>query len=294
MYKMKGVVPPMITPFDKEGNLDVSALEKLVTFLSDNVHGVFITGSYGCGAIMDIEERKKVTEVTLKTANGKIDVITHVGSTYNKASVELAKHAADCGVQAVAAVGPYYYKHNRDSILYFYEDLVKAVPNTPVYVYNNVSFQGYLMELDLIKDLKDIGVHGVKDATFDILMHAAYHRVLGGEDFDIVSGTEAMWLPSSVLGSKAFIPGLGNAFPEILIKMYNESQKGDYEACKQTQFMVNKMRDIMYLAKSTQLAVYAMLEIRGIIKAYPRAPFIPASESEKQAIKKELIKLGML
>ncbi|MDK2824730.1 MAG: hypothetical protein PWP71_2648 [Clostridia bacterium] len=294
MFKMKGVVPPMITPFDKEGNVDYSSLEILVDFLKEKVHGLFITGSYGSGALMDIEERKKVAEITVKKVNGKIPVIVHVGTTNNKSSVELTKHAKSIGAQAVAAVGPYYFKHNEDSICYFYDDIVKAADGMPVYVYNNPQFQGYPMSLELMKKLKSLGVNGVKDATFDIMIHATYHRVLKDDSFDVVLGTEAMWLSARALGTEAFIPGLANAFPEICCKMYEEGMRNDFEACRETQFKVNKLRDIMYLAKSTQLAIYAMLEIRGIIKAYPRAPFIPASEKEKEAIKEELKRLSII
>jgi dihydrodipicolinate synthase/N-acetylneuraminate lyase len=150
------------------------------------------------------------------------------------------------------------------------------------------------MSLNVLKRLKALGVKGVKDATFDILTHATYHRVLKDENFDVVLGTEAMWLSARALGTEAFIPGLANAFPEICQKMYREGMAGDYEACRQTQFEVNKMRDIMYLAKSTQLAIYAMLEARGILESYPRAPFIPATDAEKEAIREELIKMGVL
>jgi len=293
MFKMKGVVPPMITPFDEAGNLDVPALEKLVTYLKDNVDGLFITGSYGAGAMMTTEERKKVAEVTCKVVDGKIPVITMVGSTTTRESVELAKHSEEVGCAAVAAVGPYYFKHNTDSLKEFYKELIDSV-EIPVYLYNNPGFQGYEMNLDLLQELKGMGLAGVKDATFDILTHATYQRVLVDDNFDLALGTEAMWLSARSLGTEAFIPGLANAFPEICQKMYQEGMKGDYEACKETQFMVNKMRDIMYMAKSTQLAIYAMLEIKGIVKAYPRAPFIPASEEEKANIKQALLDLGVL
>jgi dihydrodipicolinate synthase/N-acetylneuraminate lyase len=293
MFKMKGVVPPMITPFDKEGNLDVPALETLVTYLKDNVDGLFITGSYGAGALMSLEERKQVAETTCKVVDGKIPVITMIGSTNNRDSVELAKHSESIGAAAVAAVGPYYFKHNKESLLAFYKDLVDAV-DIPVYLYNNPGFQGYEIDLDLLKKLKAIGLAGVKDATFDILTHATYQRVLVDDTFDLALGTEAMWLSARSLGTEAFIPGLANAFPEICQKMYQEGMAGDYEACKNTQFEVNQMRDIMYLAKSTQLAIYAMLEIRGIVTCYPRAPFIPAAEEEKAKIKQALLDLGVL
>jgi len=72
MFKLKGVIPPMITPFNREGNLDIKNLEKLVTFLKDHVNGLYICGSYGSGPMMSIEERKKVNEVTIKVVDGKI------------------------------------------------------------------------------------------------------------------------------------------------------------------------------------------------------------------------------
>ncbi len=295
MFRMKGVIPPMITPFDKEGEVDYKALVKLVEFLRENVDGLFVTGSYGAGTLMSMEERKKVVEVTIETAKEKIPVIVMVGTTNNKESVELVKHACAVGAKAVSAVGPYYFTHNEDSICYFFEDLVKAAAgDVPVYVYNNPKFQGYLMSLELMKKLKSLGVDGVKDATFDILTHATYHRVLVDDTYDMALGTESMWLSARALGTQAFIPGLGNAFPEICGKMFREGMANDFDACRKTQFEVNTIRDIMYLAKSTQLAVYAMLELRGIIKAYPRAPFLPASDKEKRAIREELVKLNLL
>lgn len=293
MFRMHGVVPPMVTPFIKSGEIDEKGLLQLVEYLRENVHGLFICGSYGCGPLMSIEERKRVAKITCDVNNGKTDIIVHVGTTNNKQSVELTKHAVALGVQAVAAVGPYYYNHQDDSIVKFYSDIVEAANGTPVYVYNNPGFQGYPMSLDLITKLRDAGVHGIKDATFDIMIHAAYHRVLG-PDFDIALGTEAMFLPASILGTEAFIPGIGNAFPEINVEMFEQAQRGEYHVCRETQFRINQLRDIMYLARSTQLAVYAMLGIRRIVDAFPRKPFIPASEAETEAIRIELVKLGMI
>ena len=144
------------------------------------------------------------------------------------------------------------------------------------------------MDLDLLQRLKNIGIRGIKDATFDILLHAKYQRLLKDDEFDVVLGTEAMWLPAWSLGCQAFIPGLGNVFPEICRQMYTEAVNGQVEACRQTQFKVNALRDIMYYARSTTLAIYAMLEIRGVLTAYPRAPFIPATREEKEKIRSAL------
>ena len=295
MFKLQGVVPPMITPFNKEGDLDLESLEKLLVFLKDNVDGVYICGSYGSGPMMSVEERKKVAEMSVKVLDGKIKIVAHTGTACTRDTVELTKHAEAIGCDAAAAVGPYYFHHNDDALIEFYSAMVKAVkPDFPVYVYHNPQFSGYEISLKTMKALKGLGVHGVKDATFNILTFATYMRELADEQFDIVLGTEAMWLAACTLGAEAYIPGLANAFPEICNKMWREGMDGDFDLCRQTQFEVNKLRDVMYLARSTQLAVYAMLEIRGVIRAYPRSPFIPATEEEKTAIKNSLNQLGLI
>jgi dihydrodipicolinate synthase/N-acetylneuraminate lyase len=295
MFKLKGVVPPMITPFDKEGNLDFINLEKLVSFLKDNVDGLYICGSYGSGPLMSVEERKKVAEVTVRIVDKKIPIIAHTGTTNTHDTVLLTKHAEEIGCDGAAAVGPYYFHHNEDSVLEFYGSMIKAVSSDfPIYVYHNPKFSGYTISLSTMKKLKKLGIHGIKDATFDILTFATYMRELADDNFDIALGTEAMWLSARALGAQSYIPGLGNALPEICQKMYQEGIKNDFEACRKTQFEVNQLRDIMYLAKSTQLAIYAMLEIRGIITAYPRSPFVPATDEEKEAVKKRLLELGVV
>ncbi len=296
MFQMYGVVPPMITPFKKNGDVDYDGLKTLVNFLSENVDGLFINGSYGGGVLMTEDERKTVTEKTIDTAAGRVPVIAHVGTADSLSAARLVDHAARAGADAVAAVGPFYFKHNKDQICNYFDALVKAAAGrVPVYVYNNPQFQGYPMELDVIKTLKEkIGVSGVKDATFDIQTMAKYMRVLKDDTFDVALGTEAMFLSACALGCKAFIPGIANAFPEICRKMFKEGMAGDYEACRKTQFEINEMRDIMYLARSTQLAIYAMLEIRGIVSCYPRAPFIPANDEEKANIRARLKQLGLI
>jgi len=295
MFNLKGVVPPMITPFDQDGELDLAQLEVLVDFLKDRVDGLFICGSYGCGAMMSVAERKTVAEVCLRTAKGKVPIIVQTGTTTTRDTVELTRHAQEIGCQGAAAVGPYYFHHQSDSVLGFYRAMLKAVePDFPIYLYDNPTFSGYSIALDVLKQLKEEGLKGVKDATFDILTFAKYQRELGGDGFEVILGTEAMWLPAFCLGAEAFIPGLANAFPEICGQMFRQSQEGDLAGCRETQFRINKVRDIMYLARSTQLAVYAMLDIRGIVTAFPRAPFIPATEAEKDKIRRALTELEML
>jgi dihydrodipicolinate synthase/N-acetylneuraminate lyase len=295
MFKLQGVIPPMLTPFDSQGDLNLLDLERLVEFLSQHVQGLFICGSYGSGPMMSIEERMRVAETTVRVADSRVKVIVHTGSTNTRDTMKLSQHAKEIGCDAISAVGPYYYNHNENDLLYFYSEIIKSVGyDFPVYAYNNPKFQGYEINLSTMKKLKKEGLHGIKDATFNIITFATYMRELADDTFDIALGTEAMWLSARVLGCEAYIPGLGNAFPELCVKMWQEGMQNDYESCRQTQFLVNELRSLMYLAGSTQQAVYCMASLRGIIDAYPRAPFTPVSEAERNALRSALEKTGAL
>jgi len=291
--RLEGVIPPMITPFDSNGEIDEKALRKVVNFLSKNVHGLFLCGTYGSGPLMSVEQRKKVVEITIDEVRGKIPVIVHVGAASTDASIELAKHAEKTGAVCVASVPPYYYRPSERDIIYHYERLVKAI-GIPVYVYNNPKTVGYGISSELMSKIADIGVQGVKDSSFDMMVFAEFQRKLGNRGFDIVMGTEALFLLASVLGAKAFIPGLGNAFPEICVELYEACMKRNYENAWEVQKRVNRVRDVMKIAGATIVSVYEMLKMRGIDAGLPKSPFRLVDEATREHMKKELQELQML
>ena len=83
-------------------------------------------------------------------------------------------------------------------------------------------------------------------------------------------------------------------FPELCVKMWEEGMRNDYEACRKTQFLVDQIRNVLYLARSTQPAVYCMVGRHGIVEAYPRAPFVPATGEEKQNLLNALQRIGVM
>ncbi len=293
--KLYGVVPPMITPFKENGDVDFEALKILVHFLRDRVDGLFVCGSYGSGPLMNLEERKEVASQSIKFSADRLPVIVHTGAASSREAAELSKHAVGIGAAAISAVAPYYFHHNSEGVIEYYREILSAVPaGFPVYVYHNPRFSGYEIDMKTMSKLADMGIAGVKDATFDIAKFSAYRSCLAPRGFDVVLGTESMWLSARSLGAEAFIPGLANAFPELCTQLHREGMNDDFSRCRQTQFLVNKIRDLMYLAGSTQQAVYAMLSIRGIVHCVPRSPFLAASVSVQNELKRSLGELGVL
>jgi dihydrodipicolinate synthase/N-acetylneuraminate lyase len=137
MFSLSGVVPPMITPFDEEGNLDLAGLEKLLDYLKDRVHGLYICGSYRSGPLMNVEERKRVAGEAVRVVRGKIPVIVHTDTTNTRDTVALTRHALEIGCDGAAAVGSYNFHRKEDSVLAFYSamleirGIVTAYPRSP-------------------------------------------------------------------------------------------------------------------------------------------------------------------
>ncbi len=291
--QLRGVIPPMIVPFDANGDIDEGALRDFTSFLLGTVDGLFILGTYGCGPLLSLEERKRVAEIIVKEVGGRVPVIVHVGSISTRDAVELAKHAEEIGADAVSAVPPFYYHHAEEDVLFYFKRIVDAV-NVPVYVYNNPKTVGYAVSVGLLKRLADIGVHGVKDSSFDLMVLSDFKRKVEKEGFDVVLGTEALFVPASSLGIKAFIPGLGNAFPELCKELYDVVMSGaPKDKVIEVHNRVMAVRDLMRLANTTTVGAYTMVNLRGI-KMYPREPFRPASEEVREKIKEGLRRLGLL
>lgn len=293
MKKLIGVVPPMVTPFLRDGRVDEYNLTKLVHFLSEHVHGLFICGSYGNGPLMNVEEKKQVIDVVAKNIPAAVQLVVHVGATNTRDAVQLAQYAEQAGAAKVSSVVPYYFHHTAESIALYFERLVKAV-KIPVYAYNNPKFTGIAMDVPLVQQLADLGVAGIKDSSFDSMVLANFVRKIQNPGFDVVLGTEAMFLYAAMLGVRAFIPGLGNAFPEICVDLHDAATKCEIPRAQALQARVNELRDIMYLAKSTVVAVYALLKIRGVCEAYPREPFVALGDRDVAAMREKLLKAGFL
>lgn len=290
--KLFGVVPPMITPFGEDGELNEAALRAVVNFEAEHVHGLFICGTYGSGPLMDTDEKKRVIDIVTEEVNGRLEVVVNVAATTNKTAVDLAKYGERAGANRVASTPPFYYVHPMEDVMRYFGALIDAV-SIPVYAYNNPKAVGYGLTIEDVGSLQNRGLFGIKDSSFDIMWHDSVRRAMP-ESFDLVMGTEAMFLSASVLGTKAFIPGLGNAYPDILRKMFDQAIEKDYAAAYETHRLVQSLRSLMKICGPTLVGVTEMAWLRGINAGYPRAPFARASEDKVEKLKLALTNAGVL
>lgn len=288
----KGIIPPLITSFDKDGNIYEKGQREIIEFLIPYIDAVYPCGTYGSGPLMSTEERKKVAEIIVDQINGRIPTIIHVGSTSTRDTIDLAKHAQKIGADAVGAIAPYYFKYSEKEIINHFKQIAGSV-DIPVYVYNNPSLSGNNITPSILYQLSRQGIAGVKDSSFDLVNYYLYQNAIEDPDFDFIIGTEAIALASFLSGSTAAICGVANVIPEPLHQLWELVQQKKWEKAQEVQMKVIKIRKIMKMG-STLTNCYAILKMREVDAGQPRLPYLPVSDELYNIMKSELNKLGLI
>ncbi len=286
LENMNGVIPAMITSFNKDESINKEGIRKTVDYLvSQKVNGLYITGSTGETFLMSQQEKKNVIEIIVEEVNGRVPVIAHIGSIGTKITTELGEYAEKIGVDALSALPPFYYSFSNDEIFNYYKDISNS-SNLPITVYN-IS-HAHLMDLDMLKKLASI--ENIKGVKYTASTHFNFNKIKKeiGESFKIYSGMDEMALSGLIAGADGIIGSFYNLMPEMFVNIFQQVQKNRIIEAKITQEKINTI--ILYALKKSGYPFIKMgLKWLNIDSGYVRRPFksIVDSENEKK-IKEEL------
>ena len=285
----KGVIPAVLTVFDKEENIDEVGMRQLVSFLIDKgVNGLYLTGSTGEGFTMTSEERKKVVEIVIDETAGRVPVVVHVGAIGTKISIDLAKHAESVGADGISSVPPFYWKFNENQIIKYYEDIANSC-SIPMIVYN-VPLAG-LLGMNAIKRLAKI--ENVKGIKYTALSQYEITQIKDevGEDFLVYSGADEMAMSGLISGADGIVGSFYNIMPELFINIYNAVQNKDFDEAKRLQKQAVEV--IMYSLQlpSFYAGMKVILRWMGVNAGYCRRPFENLTEEEEGKFKEGFTKL---
>jgi dihydrodipicolinate synthase/N-acetylneuraminate lyase len=286
-----GIIPPVITAFDKNGAFDEKAQREIISFLTPKVHGFYPTGTYGSGPLMTAEERKRVAEVIVDEVGGRVPVIVHVGAITTAQAVELAKHAEAIGADAVGAIPPYYYRYPESDLLDHFRALIEAV-KIPVFAYNNPGLSNNPLTPAMLKTLADEGLAGLKDSSFDLITFCKFLEVIDNPGFVHIVGTEAIAAAAVEAGAQGIISGLANVWPERVAELWAALEANDGRRAGRAQIRVLKARSILKYAP-TLVVCYDALKMRGVNAGFPRRPYSPLDEETKERVKEAFTKEGL-
>lgn len=243
-----GIIPPALSSFDKDGNIYEKGLRENIRFILPYVNGLYPIGTYGCGPCMDLDERKRVLEIILDEVNGKVPVVAHVGTADTKTTCELARHAKAAGAAGVGAISPYYSPNLPEEAHYrHFAALLDAVNEEefPVFVYNNKNLSQNAITPKLLRRLAEHGLRGCKDSSFDLVNYYQFHEAIKDiPDFNLIVGTEAIFVSAFDAGATGCVCGMANIFPELMQDIRHSYLKGDREKAMEDQYKILKLRAV--------------------------------------------------
>jgi 4-hydroxy-tetrahydrodipicolinate synthase len=258
----------LTTPFREEGRIDLDALRAHVRVLvDDGLDGVVPAGTTGEGPLLEESEIGEVVATVVEAAEGRIEVIAHVGRPSTAATVRLAKAAAGLGADAVIAITPYYYAYDDEALVAHYRALIAAADAAPVLAYAFPERTGNELSPEVLDRLAGEGLAGLKDSTKSPERHSEYLEVARRhEGFHVFVGSERLTLRSMEGGGSGTISALANARADVLLRVRDECTAEAQEA-------VDRARAELPAIPETKRAVGERLAEFGV--SYPAAPRAP-------------------
>lgn len=286
--KYEGIIPAFYAAYDENGEVDLEATKKEVQYFIDNgVDGIYVNGSSGECIYLNVEERKAIIEAVMEVAKDKLTVICHVGANSTRDSRELARHAEEQGVDAIASIPPIYFKLPDYSVAGYWNEISEAAPNTDFVIYNIPQLAGIELTVDLFKEmLKNPNVIGVKNSSMpiqDIQMFAA----AGSDDHIIFNGSDEQFIGGRAIGAKAGIGGTYGTMPRLFLKLNDFIKERDLEMARKLQYDIN---DVIYILTGGHGHMNAFVkEVLRINEDLDlgsvRRPLEPLSEDDKALAK---------
>jgi N-acetylneuraminate lyase len=280
---LQKIYSALITPMKEKENINYSIVKDLVEMqISEGVEGFYCCGSSGEGLLMTIEERKNFLETVLKAVNGRVPVISHVGTIRTAEVIELAKHAAAAGADAVSMIPPYYYKYSMDEIVDYYKAVINAIPHFKVLIYNIPQFTGIEFDSRNARALLELpNVIGVKHTSTNLFnlerMCNAYPEKL------FLNGFDEMFLGALSMGAKGTIGTTVNLFAPLFIQLRNHFYHGQMKQALDLQKKINRNVEVMVDAGIFSAVKYG-LSLRGIDCGQCRRPFKELDKDKKSML----------
>ncbi|EPD97275.1 dihydrodipicolinate synthase family protein [Streptomyces sp. HPH0547] len=310
---LRGVVPPVCTPLDADGEVDTASLARLVGHLLDGgVHGLFALGSTSEVAYLTDEQRVTALETVVETVAGRVPVLAGVIDTTTARVLDHARDAARLGADALVATAPFYTRtHPRETAAHFRRirdrvDLPLFAYDLPVSVHTKLSGA-------LVQELAADGtLTGLKDSSGDEGGLRRLLVALGGRTgrgtgpapgFCVLTGSELTVDAALLAGADGVVPGLGNVDPAGYVRLYDAARAGDWDRAAREQerlaglfAMVDAGPEAQMGRSSSALGAFkAALRLLGVIEHGATAfPQIPLDDSAVAEVGERLAAAGLL
>jgi 4-hydroxy-tetrahydrodipicolinate synthase len=283
----------LVTPFRSDFSLDEGALRQLVRRqIVAGVHFLVPCGTTGESPTLTNEERRRVVEITLEEAHGKVPVVAGAGG-YDTAEVtRAAREYQTMGVDGILSVAPYYNKPTQEGLYQHFRFIADAV-SLPILLYNVPGRTGVNIEPATVKRLSAIDtIVGIKEASGNISQMASI-AALVPEHFVILSGDDAITLPLFALGGRGVISVASNEIPVEMANLCNFALENDFLAARRIHTRYLPLMEVNFV-ESNPIPVKAAMAQMGLLQPVWRLPLVPPSAASLGRIQTVLEALGLI
>lgn len=284
---LKGAITALITPFDKNGNIDYIAMEKIIEKQIENkIDGLVVCGTTGESATLSYDEKKELIKFVVDKVNKRIPVIAGTGSNNTNQSIKLSQDAENLGADYLLLVTPYYNKTSQQGLITHFTKIANSI-NIPCILYNVPSRTGIDMIPETVLELSKVpNIVGLKEASnnFSNLLKIFSKKPI---DFMVFSGNDDSIVPLLSLGGNGVISVLSNIYPQEVHNICKYFFENNVEQSKKIQL---QLADITFSLFSdvNPIPIKEAMQLKGFCSNYVRLPLIPLCEEKRHLLEKLL------
>lgn len=243
MLEPRGIIPAMITPFDRDGELNEQALRVQTRRLIEaGVHGLFCLGTNGEFFTLSFEEKERIVDIVVEEAGGKVPVYAGAGDISTRETIRLAKRFEQIGADAVSVITPYFLAFSQHELKAHYLQLAESI-EVPIILYNIPARTGNQLQPQTVSELTEIpNIAGIKDSSgsYDTILQ---YLEASKKRLKVLSGTDSLILSTLMAGGAGGIASTANVFPKLTVAIYERWQAGDIVGAEEAQRKLRWLRD---------------------------------------------------
>lgn len=294
---LTGIIPPMVTPLRDRDELDVAGLERLVgRMLDGGVNGLFVLGTTGEGPSLSYRLRRELVERVCRQVKNRVPVLVGITDTAFVESINVARHAADAGADAVVAAPPYYLPEAQPELREYLDHLVPELP-LPLYLYNMPALTKVSFELETVRHAMDVSrIVGLKDSSGNL---DYFKRVAGllkqRPDWTLLIGPEELLLESISAGGLGGVSGGANLFPKLYVELFQAVRAGNLARARELQAQVLRISSSLYRigrhSSSIIKGIKCALACLGVCDDFMAEPFHRFRAEERALVEERLVQI---
>ena len=290
--RFRGTGVALVTPFEKNGNVDWADLEKLIEHvIAGGVEFLVSLGTTGESVTLSEEEQRQILDFTIKINRGRLPLVAGVfGGNNTAALVEKIKGFNFEGIDAILSSNPSYSRPGQEGIFLHYMALAEVSP-LPIIIYNVPSRTGSNLNAETTLRLANASDKflGIKEASNDIYQ---VMKIVKGKpkDFLVLSGDDFMTIPVIASGGEGVISVIANTLPRPFTDMTRAALRQDMTGSQKLNMKLLEFYRLLFL-EGNPVGVKAALELQNICSREVRLPLTPMSEQGVHLIMAELEKM---